>query len=87
MSALVEPSEIDLGVIQSGLLTTLSPFANTTNATCPETSSDIPQAWGFISAGIAILFFGTNFAPVKKFDTGDGECTKYIMYEYPLIQD
>ena len=22
---------------------------------------------------IAVLFFGSNFVPVKKFDTGDGE--------------
>jgi len=40
----------------------------------PTTSpgDDIAPIWGFISAGIAILFFGTNFVPVKKFDTGDG---------------
>lgn len=34
-------------------------------------SSD--YAWvGFIGAGVAVVFFGSNFVPVKKFDTGDG---------------
>ena len=27
---------------------------------------------GFVCCGIAILFFGSNFIPVKKFDSGDG---------------
>lgn len=41
--------------------------------------SDIPFYWGFISAAIAILFFGTNFAPVKKFDTGDGMFFQWVL--------
>lgn len=28
---------------------------------------------GFTSSVIAVLLFGTNFVPVKKFDTGDGK--------------
>ena len=28
---------------------------------------------GFIAAAIAVVLFGTNFAPVKKFKSGDGE--------------
>ena len=27
---------------------------------------------GFIAAAIAIMFFGSNYLPVKQFDTGDG---------------
>ena len=31
-------------------------------------------AWiGYVGAVIAIALFGSNFIPVKKFDTGDGE--------------
>ena len=34
-----------------------------------ETSS----MWiGFVGAVIAIVLFGSNFIPVKKYDTGDG---------------
>ena len=32
----------------------------------------IPIYWGYISAIIAVLLFGSNFVPVKKFETGDG---------------
>ena len=28
---------------------------------------------GFICAGVAVVFFGSNFVPVKKFETGDGK--------------
>ena len=31
-----------------------------------------PTYVGFICAGVAVLFFGSNFVPVKKFETGDG---------------
>lgn len=31
------------------------------------------SAWiGYLGAIIAILFFGSNFVPIKKFNTGDG---------------
>lgn len=46
-------------------------LGNSTHTT--NSTSDIPEFWGFITAGIAIVFFGTNFIPVKKFDTGDGK--------------
>ncbi|XP_057275053.1 transmembrane protein 144 isoform X2 [Pezoporus wallicus] len=32
-------------------------------------------AIGFTSSAVAVLLFGTNFVPVKKFDTGDGNVT------------
>ena len=43
------------------------------NGTTAETPTDIPDYVGFLTAGLAILLFGTNFAPVKKFETGDGK--------------
>ncbi|XP_048402891.1 transmembrane protein 144-like isoform X5 [Stegostoma tigrinum] len=30
---------------------------------------------GFIACAVAVVFFGSNFVPVKKFDTGDGNIT------------
>ena len=31
------------------------------------------QEWiGYVGTGISILFFGSNFVPVKKIETGDG---------------
>ena len=33
-----------------------------------------PDQWmGWVGAIIAVAFFGSNFVPVKKFDTGDGK--------------
>jgi len=34
---------------------------------------------GFVAAGVAILFFGSNFLPVKKFKTGDGMFFQWVM--------
>ena len=40
------------------------------------TTNVTPQAGpvyvGFIAAAIAVVFFGSNFVPLKKFETGDG---------------
>ena len=41
---------------------------------CDDVSSDHHTEWiGWVGVVIAVLFFGSNFVPVKKFDTGDGE--------------
>ena len=32
----------------------------------------IPLAWGYACCGIAVVFFGSMFIPVKKYETGDG---------------
>ena len=32
----------------------------------------IPEYLGYIACAVAVLFFGTNFIPVKQFKTGDG---------------
>jgi len=34
---------------------------------------------GFVPAAIAVVFFGSNFVPVKKFDTGDGVFFQWVM--------
>ncbi|ROI16058.1 Transmembrane protein 144 [Anabarilius grahami] len=36
-------------------------------------SSDL--TYGFVSCAVAVVFFGSNFVPVKKIDTGDGNIT------------
>ncbi|XP_048449258.1 transmembrane protein 144-like, partial [Rhincodon typus] len=34
---------------------------------------------GFIACAVAVVFFGSNFVPVKKFDTGDGMFFQWIL--------
>lgn len=33
--------------------------------------------YGFVSCAVSVLFYGSNFVPVKKIDTGDGELCVY----------
>ncbi|XP_009896908.2 transmembrane protein 144 [Dryobates pubescens] len=42
-------------------------------------SSGTDLAIGFASSTVAVLLFGTNFVPVKKFDTGDGMFFQWIL--------
>jgi len=37
------------------------------------------QGIGFVCAAVAVLFFGSNFIPVKKYETGDGLFFQWIM--------
>lgn len=47
---------------------------------CGQTCGNHSQTVvGYIGALIAILFFGSNFLPVKKFDTGDGLFYQWVM--------
>lgn len=39
----------------------------------------IPQYLGFIACGVAVLFFGSNFIPVKQFKTGDGFFFQWLL--------
>lgn len=41
-------------------------------ASCNATA-DHHEYLGYIGAIVAIVFFGSNFVPVKKYDTGDGK--------------
>lgn len=34
---------------------------------------------GFISSIVAILLFGSNFVPLKKYETGDGSYVSFIV--------
>lgn len=40
---------------------------------------------GFVCAGISVLLFGSNFVPVKKFETGDGLFFQWVMASAILI--
>ncbi|NXA33752.1 TM144 protein, partial [Eudromia elegans] len=42
-------------------------------------SNGTDLAVGFTSSAVAVLLFGTNFVPVKKFDTGDGMFFQWIL--------
>ncbi|KAL3880825.1 hypothetical protein ACJMK2_033032 [Sinanodonta woodiana] len=52
----------------SEVITTASPCGDST-----------PVYLGYIAAGVAVLFYGSNFAPVKKFETGDGMFFQWIL--------
>ena len=39
----------------------------------------VAQGIGFVCAFVAVLFFGSNFVPVKKFETGDGVFFQFIL--------
>ncbi|XP_065837024.1 transmembrane protein 144-like [Oscarella lobularis] len=47
--------------------------------TCAGLNDQKKALEGFIAAFVAILFFGSNFVPVKKIDTGDGVFFQWIM--------
>lgn len=34
---------------------------------------------GYIGIGLAVLFFGSNFIPIKKFETGDGMMFQFVV--------
>ncbi|KAF4799479.1 Transmembrane protein [Turdus rufiventris] len=42
-------------------------------------SNGTDQVIGFTCSAVAVLLFGTNFVPVKKFDTGDGMFFQWIL--------
>ncbi|NXX84984.1 TM144 protein, partial [Urocolius indicus] len=43
------------------------------------TSNGTDLTIGFTSSAVAVFLFGTNFVPVKKFDTGDGMFFQWIL--------
>lgn len=46
----------------------VSPLGETGNGT----NSTSNMAYGFIACAVAVVFYGSNFVPVKKIDSGDG---------------
>ena len=51
---------------------TLDAFSTSGVPPTTDAPESIPQYLGFIACGVAVLFFGSNFIPVKQFKTGDG---------------
>lgn len=39
---------------------------------------------GFTSSAVAVFLFGSNYVPVKKFDTGDGKILFHILSQKRL---
>lgn len=52
---------------------------NETTTTAEPPGYGTPQWLGFALAGVAIFFFGSNFVPVKKFETGDGMFFQWVL--------
>ena len=48
-------------------------YGNSTSNQCGAGASSQKVHIGFIAAAIAVIFFGSQYLPVKKFDTGDGK--------------
>uniref|UniRef100_A0A1I8J9I7 Transmembrane protein 144 n=1 Tax=Macrostomum lignano TaxID=282301 RepID=A0A1I8J9I7_9PLAT len=44
-----------------------------------DNSTQPPDWAGFTATGIAVLFYGSNYVPVKKFDTGDGMLFQFFL--------
>ncbi|XP_060034882.1 transmembrane protein 144 isoform X2 [Erinaceus europaeus] len=42
-------------------------------------SNEMDLTIGFISSSIAIILFGSNFVPLKKYDTGDGMFLQWVL--------
>lgn len=42
---------------------------------------------GFTSSAIAVFLFGTNFVPVKKFDTGDGKQSVFVFSSFTTCKN
>lgn len=58
----------------AGNITTAYP-----NVTIPPCDTgDTPLYVGFITASLAVVFYGTTYIPVKKYDTGDGMFFQWV---------
>ena len=58
----MSPVEFDMGLVSTTPLPHTTPVPHTT-----------PPYVGYLCALIAVLFYGSNFVPVKQFETGDGK--------------
>lgn len=47
-------------------------------ASCSEGADHLVYL-GYIGAIVAVLFFGSNFVPVKKYETGDGKKRAWLV--------
>ena len=55
---------------------------NKCHSNCSDEESN-KEYLGYIGAMVAIIFFGSNFVPVKRYETGDGECCSHLLYSQP----
>ncbi|MCI4395059.1 hypothetical protein PGIGA_G00175960 [Pangasianodon gigas] len=63
-----QTNEMELLLDPSHLLRDSSNGTNTTDLT-----------YGFVSCAVSVLFYGSNFVPVKKIDTGDGMFFQWVL--------
>lgn len=54
------------------IVSLLAVAVNATTSVAPETQP-LPSYVGYIGIALAAIFFGSNFIPVKQYETGDGE--------------
>ncbi|XP_041358403.1 transmembrane protein 144-like isoform X2 [Gigantopelta aegis] len=60
-------------------------FASVTDP-CNSTGNETyPTYLGFIGAGVSVVFYASNFIPVKKFETGDGMFFQWILCSAILL--
>ena len=64
---------------------TLKSKVSPTSDSISDTPESIPPYVGFICCVIAVLFFGSNYIPVKQYKTGDGEGYPYCTFRKSLI--
>ncbi|KAK3576890.1 hypothetical protein CHS0354_012948 [Potamilus streckersoni] len=60
-------------------MSTIQPSSEVITTTVSPCNDTTAVYMGYIAAGIAVLFYGSNFAPVKKFETGDGMFFQWIL--------
>uniref|UniRef100_A0A8C7KRY8 Transmembrane protein 144 n=1 Tax=Oncorhynchus kisutch TaxID=8019 RepID=A0A8C7KRY8_ONCKI len=51
----------------------------TLQALVTNSSNGTDLTYGFVSCGVAVLFYGSNFVPVKKIPTGDGLFFQWVL--------
>ncbi|XP_063074337.1 transmembrane protein 144a isoform X1 [Engraulis encrasicolus] len=64
------------GADSMGIKLALSPLGG--NGTS-NGSSATELTYGFVSCAVAVVFYGSNFVPVKKIDTGDGMFFQWVL--------
>jgi hypothetical protein len=52
---------------------------NIANASNSSNTTNVPEYIGFISLSVSVVFFGSNYLPVKAYDTGDGMFFQLIL--------
>ena len=70
---------IDAGAAATTLAATAKPPAEPTFAGCGSVKGNHKAALGFGACLISIVFFGSNYVPVKKYETGDGMFFQWVM--------